>query len=341
MRVLYIPRSSETRKRNRRRFHRALAGYVDGPEGFFEASLHGACSVTRLTLQRALALTKKQRKSFDAVIVNSRSGLEWEDPAAALAALEGFRQPVSFFQSHDRPGAIGDDALLDRFKVIFKREPFDDLSRYDISPANASKIVPTHLSNPMEPMSHRLRWRNRTSAPAEFAWQMPKDQDVFFIGTVSENRYLERMAAWQAVLDSGLPHLGGLLPKKEFAARVPDHLVTTPLPRAEYMKTLMKTRVNLALGGIGPFTFRHLELFWAGAFTLSTPTIREIRFRVPLVDGRDYVAFETPADMIDKIRHYLDHEDERNLIARNGRAAYERLHDVKAHGREIHDALTA
>lgn len=341
MRVLYIIRDRSGRQ-VRKRLHRWAVGFIDGQDGFFEAALHEAARVTRMPYGAALALPERQRNSFDAVVINGKAGLPWErDPAAALDALRPFRQPVSIFLGHAQPEVMPGDAMLDRFKVIFKREPFADTGRYGISAENAAKIVPTNLANPMVSHSYRFRWRNRTRPLGTYAWQVPDEHDVFFVGTVSENRYVARIAAWQRVLSSDLDSVGGLLPKDEFRSSVPPDLITTPLPKAEYLKVMMRSRINLALEGIGPFTFRHLEQFWAGAFTLSNNSIRPLRLRAPVVEDQDYVAFDTIDEMMDKIRWYLDHPEQRDTIAKNGRKAYERLYDVPAHAAEIRAALSA
>jgi len=340
MRVLYIIRD-RTSRNLRKRLHRWAIGFLDGQDGFFEAALHQAARVTRMSYAEALALPEARRNAFDAVVINAKSGWPWQDVPAAARVLDSFRAPVSLFLGHARPQEMIDDSLANRLKVLFKREPFADLGHYALSPANAAKIVPTHLANPMVSHSYRLLSRNRTRPLARYAWQETDDHDVFFIGTVNYNRFDERVAVWERIVGTDLRHVGGLLPKEGIEARVPPDLVTRPLPKQDYFKVMMRSRINLALEGIGPFTFRHLEQFWAGAFTLSTPHIRPLRLRAPLVEGQDYVAFDDMDDMMDKIRFYLANTEARDTIARNGRAAYERLYDVDAHAREIRAALGA
>ncbi|WP_068110351.1 glycosyltransferase [Tropicimonas marinistellae] len=341
MRVLYIIRDRSSRN-VRKRLHRWSVGFLDGQDGFFEASLHQAARVTRRSYAEAMAMPAAQRDAFDAVVINAKSGWPWaRDPAAARAALDGFRAPLALFLGQAQPDRMPPDRLLDPFRAVFKREPFADTDRYGLTPSNAAKIVPTHLSNPLVSMSYRFPGRNRTRPLARYAWEEPGTHDVFFIGTVNHDRLDERLNAWAAVAQSGLDRIGGLLPLAGVAEAVPPELVTAPLPKPAYLEAMMQSRINLALEGIGPFTFRHLEQFWAGAFTLSTPNIRPLRLRAPLVEGQDYVAFDGTDDMMDKIRWYLDHPEERIAIARNGRAAYERLYDTAAHAGEIRAALQA
>ncbi|PRY22708.1 glycosyl transferase family 1 [Aliiruegeria haliotis] len=339
MRLLYIIRDRSGRSVVKK-LHRWSIGFVDGQEGFFEASLHQACDVTRRTWAEVQAMPRDRLKRFDAVVVNGKSGVPWRGDTADARVFDMFPQPVSLFIGNAQPEIMGEDPVLDRFKVIFKREPFADLERYAISEANRAKIVPTHLSNPMATMSWRMPARNRVRPLKRYAWDMPKVLDVFFIGTVQNTPEIPRQDVWAKIVAAeGVNAVGGILPKT--GHDVPPDLLTEQIGRDQYREIMLQTKVNLALEGMGPFTFRHLELFWAGAFALSTPSIRPLRLRAPLVEDQDYVSFDTLDEMVDKIRYYAANDEARTQIARNGRAAYERLHDVDAHSVEIREALEA
>jgi len=43
--------------------------------------------------------------------------------------------------------------------------------------------------------------------------------------------------------------------------------------------------------------------------------------------------------MIDKVRFYVEHDEAREAIARNGRTFYNRLYDLDAHAKEIEAAM--
>ena len=59
---------------------------------------------------------------------------------------------------------------------------------------------------------------------------------------------------------------------------------------------------------------RLFELLSEGAFVLS----ERIENSFPFVPGRDYVSFVGQNEMIDKVRYYLEHSDERRAIAESG-----------------------
>ncbi|MEO1676770.1 MAG: glycosyltransferase [Pseudomonadota bacterium] len=338
MRILYIPRKPESRGWQSDLKRNAL-GLLDGQDGFFEAALHRAGHVTLRPLDAVMAMEPAIRARFDAVVVNAKSDLAWQDAAGATALCALFARPVALFLGFARARFMPANAVLSAYHTVFKREPYADLGRYDLSARNADKVVPTHLSNPFEPLSRRFAWGIPPSKPKRMGWDVPTDKDVFFLGKTQEGEHLARKDSWAKVVASGLAARGGLFPRKGYD--LPAELHASHLEKPEYLRQLQASRVNLGLEGIGSFTFRHLETLWAGSFLLSNPTVPEQRLRAPLIDGEDYVSFQDHDDMIDKIRHYATHEPERQRIAKNGRRAYERLHDVLAHAGEIKTALAA
>ncbi|MCI5039631.1 MAG: glycosyltransferase, partial [Donghicola eburneus] len=214
-----------------------------------------------------------------------------------------------------------------------------DLDRYDLSNGNRAKIVPTLLSNQLLRMSWRFKERNTQFTLPKYGYEHEKTHDVYFSGKLGPNRFDNRVHAWERVTaDLGDLRLkGGLASNGQ--VEVPAHLKGELMEKPEYLNTLLTTKVNLALSGIGPFTHRHLELFYAGAFALSNNDIEPLWLRAPVVKGQDYAAFDTEDEMIDMIRYYVAHDAEREAIAKNGRACFERLYDVPAHAVELRDAL--
>lgn len=338
MKILYVIRKRENRHWTKR-LQRWATGFTDGQDGFFEASLHYDTDVTRRTFEEALAMGRDQLARFDAIVVNAKSGFPWREPDEAAKIIRGWGRPAALFLGSARPQDMAPDGVCDQFDILFKREPFADLDRYEISATNKAKLVTTLLSNQLVNMSWRFKHRNDSFVPAQFGYDTPKSVDVFFLGKVSHVRLDNRVAAWTKVKEQlgDLNCIGGLSPNDE--SPVPDHLRGEIMPKPDYLKTLLETRINLALSGIGPFTHRHLELFYAGAFALSNNDIEPLWLRAPVVKGQDYAAFDTEDEMIDMIRYYIAHDAEREAIAKNGRACFERLYDVPAHAVELRDAL--
>ena len=338
MKILYVIRKREKRHWSKR-LQRWLTGFTDGQDGFFEASLHYGCDVTRRTFRETSEMSPADLRRFDAIVVNAKSGFPWQDPSEANALLRTWNRPSALFIGQARPTEMAPDGVADGFDILFKREPFADLDRYELSNSNRAKLVTTLLSNQLLSMSWRFKNKNTGFTLPQYGYQHDKTHDVYFSGKLGPNRFDNRVAAWERVT----AELGDLRLKGGLASNgqveVPAHLQGELMEKPEYLQTLLTTKVNLALSGIGPFTHRHLELFYAGAFALSNNDIEPLWLRAPVVKGWDYAAFDTEDEMIDMIRYYVAHDAEREAIAKNGRACFERLYDVPAHAVELRDAL--
>lgn len=73
---------------------------------------------------------------------------------------------------------------------------------------------------------------------------------------------------------------------------------------------------------------------------MSSPSIRDVELPMPLEEGKHYVAFDDMDDMVEKIRYYLSHEDERLKIAAAGKRLFDEYYNPERHGQEILAALT-
>ena len=54
-------------------------------------------------------------------------------------------------------------------------------------------------------------------------------------------------------------------------------------------------------------------------------------------DGEDYISFTDKEDMIDKIRYYLSHDEEREKISRSGREKVLKLYNSQLFMKKILD----
>lgn len=59
------------------------------------------------------------------------------------------------------------------------------------------------------------------------------------------------------------------------------------------------------------------------------------------IDGRHYVTFSDKHDLVDKIRHYAKHVDEREEIIKNGRMLFKEEYNFHKHGNYLVDSLKA
>ena len=77
-----------------------------------------------------------------------------------------------------------------------------------------------------------------------------------------------------------------------------------------------KINLNITLRSIqNGIPLRAMDIMGAGGFLLTN---YQNDFNYYFVDGEDFVSFSSPGDMLDKIEYYLTHEEERQVIAKNG-----------------------
>lgn len=336
-RVLYV--EAEERHSLKHEFARRTLGYCAGQAGFFKHALARASHTTFTSMNNVLKQPSRYLGECDAVVFSSKSGIRKMASSDMKQLLSKLKIPIAVLVHEARPQFMIEEEIADYCSVIFKREPFIDLSRYDLSPDNLDKIVPTILANPLNPLFNRLPWLTIGARPSQFGYEALKQHDTFFLGRVGKNRYNNRVDAWTKIFEAkDVDAVGGLIPT-EVGFSVSTEHIAEPINSAAYRRNILKARVNLALDGIGPFTFRHLELFWSGAFCLSETDLGAIWLREAIVAGRDYVFFENWDDMVDKVRFYARNDSIRDAIARSGREFYERLYDVDAHALELRAAI--
>lgn len=77
-----------------------------------------------------------------------------------------------------------------------------------------------------------------------------------------------------------------------------------------------KINLNITLRSIrNGIPLRAMDIMGAGGFLLTN---YQNDFSMHFVDGEDYVSYSDREDMLNKIKYYLEHEDERKMIAENG-----------------------
>lgn len=331
-RAIYIgkPPSAEVRLRTRMK-PRLVPGYLNPLVGYFVASLHHAYDVTEVSLPGFWRRHAKGAVDTDVLVVHSQCGRgSGRRKAEVLGELGRVPLPKVLFIAKDRPEAMVEDEVVDGFDVVFKREPYRDRDRYRVSAANRAKLHATMLGCPLIGM-----WSHRTGRidMSGVGYPTPATdaaRDAFFAGSATDP---ERIAILQA-LHGNLDLHASVQPGQQ-NHRLPPELVGPRLDHRRFSAAIRDARINLALAGYGPFTHRHLELHSLAAFVVSNPGIRDLELVLDLVEGEHYVAFDDPDDLVDKCRHYLDHEDERLATAAAGRRAFERGYSLERHGAAI------
>lgn len=345
MRILYIGRHDGPPglRTTLKQWQRSLT--FGEQDGFFEASLYAAADITEITLTK-FQKQPAQIASYDAVVINLKCGYftsEAERDACLVELFADVAIPKALFVGTAKASYLPAESVLDIFDVIYKREPYKDRTRYGISSANQAKLVPTMISCPfvalVRPtlrscMYHWFRSGVGGCASAE------QTCDVGFSGSVAYTHTL-RQDAWETVLGLGVSTIGGLQINPYSKQPIAEHLTGPRRTGATYRDMLCAARINLVIDGIGPYTFRHQEIFWVGGFVLSSASITELELPMPLTEGEHYVAYTDQADLAKKIAYYLEHETERQAIAAAGATLIRDYYQPAQHGAQLVAALKA
>jgi len=346
MRVLYVERGYLVHNPLQYVYHRVQRwlSYRD-QDGFFEQSLDIATAVSRTSLSRAKESLNKSQ--YDWLIVNwKQPGFTNEAERAEsvcellkVAKAKGVRTAV--FINAAQAQYLPPEKVLDVAEVIFKREPWRDRTRYPISEHNQQKIVPTMIHCPLvpSPRNHFLaRWIAKLQRTVVSCDSVELKYDVGFSGADAAEHSLRR-DVWQRVVDENFSRIGGLQPNPQTNNPLPQQLLGDRLTGRAYQKALCAAKVNLALRGIGEYTFRHQELLAIGGFMLSDDSILASELPMPLEEGVHYVAFKDLEDMVSKIRYYAAHDDERCAIAKAGQQLFMRYYNSEVHAKTIRRSL--
>ena len=341
-RLLYISQFLREKSANplKRLWSNINSTRLTGQDGFLRGSLHHQFDVTERGLPWFLAHQDRIDRDFDYLVINHKCHAARNQPLRLddLGQLNRLTLPKALAVTNAEPDNLPEDSLLDPFDVLFKREPYIDRNRYSIRQQNRDKMHATMLACPLVTMR---TGQVRRKSPTAYGFTEPSDvknYDVFFSGATTA---FERVECMETLQNQDF-RLKAFLQPKWFADRIPPAMRSNRKFDLDlFVKYLRETKVNLALSGYGPFTFRHLELWCLCSFAISTPAIRGLELPMPAVEGVDHVCFENQQDLIDKVRHYLDHPEERRRIALAGRRLFEENYSFAKHGIMIRKVLSA
>ena len=133
----------------------------------------------------------------------------------------------------------------------------------------------------------------------------PQDIDVAFFGQTGDYRGVRRKYL-DYLLDSGVALYYSAYSKDQ------------QCPQDRYYEILKRSRIgiNFSMSVSGhQLKARVFEVMHSGAMLLEE---RNDQIAVYFTEGMDYVAFSSEEEMVEKIRYYLQHEEERLAIARSG-----------------------
>jgi spore maturation protein CgeB len=162
--------------------------------------------------------------------------------------------------------------------------------------------------------------------------------DVATYGTY----YPYRARLLEPLLTSGLRlKLWGPRPPVWLHHPVKDHWAGREILGDEKCRAMQVTKIALNTNhyaGIADINKRSFELAAMGAFQLTDDRAALARYFVP---GEEVATFAGAADLLDKVRYYLAHPEERARIAHAGQIRAHRDHTFVARLRVIFDILAA
>jgi spore maturation protein CgeB len=112
-------------------------------------------------------------------------------------------------------------------------------------------------------------------------------------------------------------------------------------PHDKYLELLRRTKIGLNFSASvhsDQLKMRIFETMSCGALLMENENAQTKCYFTPM---KDYVTFCSPADLLDKVRYYLEHENERLEIAGSGSARVRERYDYAHFWKAITDKLDA
>lgn len=298
-------------------------------DGFFEESL---CHSGDVTISHAQIGSRQTFNSYDILVAHFRCTTEKlrgdEDDLIDIA--KRFNGPKVLFIDADEAEFMTSDRLIDHYDLVIKREPFIDLDRYGLAPANKDKIRPTMLSCKYfvhSPYPQLCRMRHKSLIEQG---RGEPEADLFFIGKATD----ERLAVWKELGElRDLTLAGGLLPRIGFDNE--STVMTTPLNERDYIRQMQRSRISLAVDGHGQFTFRHLEVWCVGGVLLAPAVLKDLWLPLEMKEGLHYFAYDRRSQVTGIVKEILANPKLAAQVAEASRDVFFRDYDVESHGAEI------
>jgi len=110
----------------------------------------------------------------------------------------------------------------------------------------------------------------------------------------------------------------------------------TPVPAMKHIISVLKSPVPASKAPRYMPRARVWEALWLRTFLLEEDNPVTSLYFEPYID---YVPFTTLRDLVDKIRYYLENDEERDRIRMQGRATVEKYHNARIYWENLFDAI--
>ena len=326
MRIIYIPVTKKVTEKNFKNFLRCFVYDIyillknfsfnkkatKSTSGYIDAAIHSNAFVIELPYNYCLIFSKILNLLFDGIFINWKFTNYRKDKDALESKLlklsKKFKIKKVIVDSRDTSSGVINDDILKGFDNVIKREKNKSISN--------NKYLSTIL--PCKLIDYNIYRNKEIINWDDIGNSKPNNipiYDIFFSGTQSSEYRNELIEFLKSK-------------NYNFFARTGN----SKIPYKQYLSTIYDSSINLALEGIGEFTFRHLEILASCSFMLSEKSINELELPIPLVDGKHFVSFKDKEELIEKIDYYLKNKNQRDEIALNGRKVLEDYYSPKRHG---------
>jgi hypothetical protein len=146
----------------------------------------------------------------------------------------------------------------------------------------------------------------------------PQDESLFKPGASRDIpvSFLGQASAYRSYRTDTIDYLKAMNVEGRFSTSERGEQVTHEL----YAELMGRSRISLNFSysvDCQQLKSRVMEVLFSGALLLESENEQTAQLFVPM---QDYVPFSSKEDLVEKIRYYLEHEDELNRIAAHGRA---------------------
>ena len=280
--------------------------------GYIDAAIHSNVHVLELPYSYCIIFSKILNFIFDGIFVNWKFTNYRSDKGdieeKLLKLSKKFNIKKVIVDCTDKSINIIDDKILGQFDYVIKREKNKQFSNQKY----LTTMLPCRLINyKISKKKESINWVDiGNSKPNMY----PK-YDIFFSGQIT-SKYRKELTEFLHSKDYN------------FFGRAEN----LKIPYDQFLKVIYNSSINLALEGIGEFTFRHLEILCSCSFMICQNSINDLELPIPLIEGKHFVSFKNKEELTDKIDFYLKNKHLRHEIALNGRKVLEEYYSPKRHG---------